>query len=211
MVIFQNNIYAKSDMCDYQNIDFNSELSKYKIRINGFIEKNIYINNCDILYGYNKILGNEELMNKFEDNPSNFQQFSEFIKNYPKTAQFINNYKEFENFNKFSSKDIIEKVLAKINLNNKDKKSNLVFLMALSFQLPNNINENRLENDLNAINKYSEKDLEVIIPFWIVYINFYSESQNMMKYEKFYEIINEISIPTLKEYSNRQEFYIYFI
>ena len=209
LFIMQNNIYADSNVCNYQNNNLDSEIRKYKIRINGFMDKNKNTT-CDILYGYNKILNNEDLMNKFEDNPSDFQQFSEFIRNYPKLSQFINNYEEFHYFNKISSKDIIEKIITKVNLGN-NKKSNLVFWMALSFQSLNYINEKILENDLNEINNYSEKDIEFIIPFWNVYNNFYSESKHMMKYKEFSKIIKEITISTLKEYSHRQEFFIYFL
>lgn len=207
VILLQSSVFANTERCDYKD---NKDLKKYKIRIDGFIEKNSNIVTCEILDGYNKILDNEELMNKFEENPSNFQEFSQFIGKFPKIGQFISTYEDFENFNKISSKDIIEKVLDKTNLR-ADKKGHLVFLMALSFQTKAVLDEKSFEKDLKEINKYSEEYINIITPFWNVYINVYSESNHMKNLDKFLEIINEIKISTLKDYSNREEFFQYFL
>lgn len=204
--IQQNQLYGNNDKCDYENTIFNKELKKYKIRIDDFIEKN-QNTNCNILYAYDKILDNPGDMYEFENNPSLFQKFANFIKSYPKTSQYINNKEEFELFNKFKSIQSLEKVLSKINIaNNKDNK--LYVLIALSFQ-KENINEQNFYNNLNELKKrYKSNDLKYVVPFWQIYVHLYEGNVN---FKYFINTVDKISISTLKNYSNWQNFFPYFI
>ncbi|MFX4229996.1 hypothetical protein ACOL3I_00730 [Aliarcobacter butzleri] len=202
----QNQLYANHSTCDYEDSKFNKELKKYKIRIDDFIQNNQNLN-CNILYAYNKILDNSEYMDEFENNPLLFQKFGDFIKNYPKTSQYINNKEEFGLFNKFKSIQSLERVLSKMNLvNNKDNK--LYVLMALSFQ-KEYIDEQNLYNDIKELRKkYKSNDLKYLVPFWQIYVHFYKGNIN---FHHFIDIVNEISISTLKKYSNWQNFFPYFL